>query len=169
MSTTNKLRVATIDTAHAVDRACSEVEAAVGLPVHAEFQEIDGSDLIIELQLGNEARHTLHPSRLASTVNKSVANVEVLSSWTEPASSEPAARHCSDVIGVGYTHLSRVAQRAFDDDLATAEWARADSSWHLAVPSVCRGQAIVGMSHRRGYSRRFTAHDVAGLRSGLAP
>jgi hypothetical protein len=137
--------------------------------VHAEFQEIDGGDLIIELQLGKEAIHGLHPSRLASTVDQAVTDMEVLSSWTEPSSPGPPARHCSDVIGVGYGRLPRVAQRAFDDDLATAFWDRADSSWHLAVPSVCRGRAIVGMSHRRGYSRRFTAHDVVGLRSALAP
>ncbi|HEY1652533.1 MAG TPA: hypothetical protein VGG09_11680 [Acidimicrobiales bacterium] len=146
-----------------------EVEAAVGLPVHAEFQEIDCRDLIIELQLGNQAIQSPHPSRLAFAVDHALANVEVLSSWTEPASHKPTLRYCSDVIGVGYNRLSRVAQRAFDDDLPTAEWDRADSTWHRALPSVCRGNVIVGMSHRSGYSHRFTAHDVAGLRSGLAP
>ena len=55
ITATNKLRVATIDTAHAMDVACSDVEAAVGLPVRAEFQEIEGGHLIIELQLGSEA------------------------------------------------------------------------------------------------------------------
>ncbi len=169
MTTTNKLRVATIDSAHAADKACSDVEAAVGLPVRAEFQEIECGDLIIELQLGNEAIQTLHPSRLASAVDVAVANVEVLSSWTEPTFAAVAPRHCSDVIGVGYSRLCQVAQRAVDDDLPTAEWDRTESSWHLAVPSVCRGRTIVGIAHRCGYSRRFTAFDVAGLRSGLAP
>jgi hypothetical protein len=116
--------------------------------MRAEFQEIDRSDLIVELQLGNEARQTLHPSRLASAVDVAVANVEVLSSRTEPTSAEPSPRHCSDVINVAYSRLSQVAQRAVDDDLSTAEWDRMDFSWHLAVPSVCRGRAIVGMSHR---------------------
>ena len=169
MTATNKLRVATIDTAHATDKACSEVESAVGLPVHAEFQEIEGANLIIELQLGSVTIHTPHPSRLAAAVDNAVANMEVLSSWKELASLEPTPRHCPDVMGVGYEPLPQVAQRAFDDDLPTAKWDRADSSWHLAVPAVCGGKAIVGMSHRRGYSHRFTAHDAAALRCGLAP
>ena len=168
MTATNKLRVATIDTAHAIDIACSVVLSAVGLPVRAEFQEIEGRSLIIELQLGNESVHTPHPSRLACAVEKAAADVEVLSSWKESASSEPTPQHCPDVLGVGYEPLPQVAQRAFDDHLPTAKWDRSDSSWHLAVPSVCTGKAIVGMSHRRGYSHRFTAYDAAALRCGLA-
>jgi hypothetical protein len=169
MTATNKLRVATIDTAHAMDIACSDVEAAVGLPVRAEFQEIEGGHLIIELQLGSEAVHTPHPSRLASAVDNAVANVQVLSSWKESAFPEPTPRHSPHVMGVGYEPLPQVAHRAFDDDVPTAKWERSDSSWHLAVPSVCSGKAIVGMSHRRGYSHRFTAHDAAALRCGFAP
>jgi hypothetical protein len=169
MTATNKLRVATIDTAHAIDKARSEVESAVGQPVHAEFQEIEGGNLIIELQLGSETIQTPHLSRLASAVDKAVANIEVLSSWKESASPEPTPRRCPDVMGVGYEPLPQVAQRAFDDDLPTAKWDRANSAWHLAVPSVCSGKAIVGMSHRRGYSHRFTAHDAFALRCGLAP
>ena len=168
MAATNKLRVATIDTAHAIDKACSEVEAAVGLPVQAELQEIEGANLIIELRLGNDTVHTPHPSCLASAVDKAVANMEVLSAWKEPASPEPTPRLCPDVMGVGYEPLPQVAQRAFDDDVPTAMWDRSDSSWHLAVRTVCRGKAIVGMSHRCGYSHRFTAHDAATLRCGLA-
>jgi hypothetical protein len=167
MTATNKLRVATMDTAHAIDIACSVVLSAVGLPVRAEFQEIEGGSLIIELQVGNESVHTPHPSRLACTVENAAADVEVLSSWKEPASPEPTPRHCPEVMGVVYESLSEVAQRAFDDDLPTAKWDRADSSWHLAVPSVCSGKAIIGMSHRRGYSHRFTVHDAAALRCGL--
>jgi hypothetical protein len=168
MAAKDMLRVATPDTAHAVDIACSEVESAVGLGVRAEFQEIEGGNLIIELQLGDEAEHSPHPSRLASAVDKAVANIEVLSSWKESTSPEPPPRHCPDVLGAGYEPLPQVAQRALDDDLPTAKWDRSDSSWHLAVPSVCGGKAIVGMSHRGGYSHRFTAHDAAAFRSGLA-
>jgi hypothetical protein len=169
LTATNKLRVATIDTPHAIDIARSEVALAVGLPVRAEFQEIEGGKLIIELQLGNETVDTPDPSRLASAVDKAVVNMEVLSSWKESASPEPTPQHCPDVMGVGYEPLPQVAQRAFDDDLPTAKWDRSDSSWHLAVPSVCSGKSIVGMSHRCGYSHRFTAHDAAALRRGLAP
>ena len=64
--------------------ACSEVVAAVGLPVLAEFQEIEGNDVIIELQIGDETIHTPQPSRLAAAVDKAVADLEVLSSWKEP-------------------------------------------------------------------------------------
>jgi hypothetical protein len=136
--------------------------------VRAEFQEIEGGNLIIELQLGEEAEHSPHPARLASAVDKAVDSVEVLSSWKGSTSSEPPPRRCPDVLGVGYEPLPQVAQRALDDDLPTAQWDRSDSSWHLAVPSVCGGKAIVGMSYRGGYSHRFSAHDAAALRSGLA-
>jgi hypothetical protein len=167
MTATNKLRVATIDTEHAIDIACSVVLSTAGLPVRAELQEIEGDSLIIELQLGNESVHTPHPSRLACTVDKAAADVEVLSSWKESASPEPTPQHCPDVMGIGDQQLPEVARRALDDDLPTAKWDRSDSSWHLAVPSVCNGKAIVGMSHRRGYDHRFTVHDAAALRCGL--
>ena len=168
MTIKNKLRVAMPDTAHAIGIACSDVESAVGLRVRAEFQEIEGGNLIIELQLGVEAEQSPHPARLASAIDEAVAHVEVLSSWNESTAIEPPPRHCPDVLGVGYEQLPHVAQRALDDNLPTAEWDRSDSSWHLAVPSVCGGKAIVGMSHRGGYSHRFTAHEAAALRSGLA-
>lgn len=69
MTATNKLRVSTSDTADAIDIACSDVESAVGLPVRAEFQEIEGGNVIIELQLGDETVHTLtfHDWLLLST------------------------------------------------------------------------------------------------------
>lgn len=166
MTATTKLRVSAIDTAHATVIACS-VESAVGLPARAEFQEIEGNNLIIELQLGNESVLAPHHSRLAFAVNKAVADVDVLSSWKEFASPGPSPQHCPDVLGVGYEPLPQVAQRAFDDDLPTAIWDHADSSWHLAVPAVCSGKAIVGMAYRRGSSYRFTALDAAALRGGL--
>jgi hypothetical protein len=168
MTAKRMLRIATPDTANAIDFACCDVESAVGLQVRAEFQEIEGGNLIIELQIGDEADFTPHPSRLASVVDKAVSNVEVLSSWTESSAPEPAPRLCLDIFGVGFEPLSQVAQRALDDDLPTAKWDHSDTSWHLAVPSVCGGKAIVGVSNRGGYSHRFTAYDVAALRSGLA-
>jgi hypothetical protein len=64
MTATNRLRVATIDTARAIDTACSEVESAVGLPVHLEFHEIECGNLIIEFRLGNETIHTPTPHNL---------------------------------------------------------------------------------------------------------
>jgi len=85
MKTTNMLRIATADTAGAVDSACSEVEMAVGLPVRPELQEIENGCLILELRLGDANVHTPSPSRLALTVDKSTTDVEVLSAWTEPS------------------------------------------------------------------------------------
>jgi hypothetical protein len=168
MTAKNMLRVAMPDKAHAIDIACSDVESAVGLRVRAEFQEIEGSSLIVELQLGDEAEAAPHPSQLASVVERAVSQLEVLSSWEEMSSPAPTPRPCPSVLGVGYEPLPHVAQRALEDDLPTAQWDRAESSWHLAVPSVCSGKAIIGMSRRYGYSHRFTAHDAAALRSGLA-
>jgi len=165
--TTTKLRIATIDSDHAIDIACLVVESAVGPPVQAELQEIEGGNLIVELELGNETTTNADPSRLASAVDKAASDVEVLSAWRESACPEPTPQHCPDVLGIGYEPLPEAARRAIDDDLPTASWDCSDASWHLAVPAFCSGRAIVGMSHRRGYSHRFTVHDVAALRCGL--
>jgi hypothetical protein len=101
-------------------------------------------------------------------IDETVSNIEVLSSWKESTSPEPTPLLCPNVLGVSYEPLPQVAHRALNDDLPTAEWDRSDSSWHLAVPSVCGRKAIVGMSHRCRYSLRFSALDAAALRSGLA-
>jgi hypothetical protein len=74
-----------------------------------------------------------------------------------------------DVLGAEHIAMPPVAQRAIADDLPTAQWDRSACSWHLAVPSACRDQVIVGMLHRTEYSHRFTTVDAFALRSGLAP
>jgi hypothetical protein len=168
MATKTVLRVATPDTAHAIDVACSDVETAVGLRVRAEFHEIEGGSLIIELQLGDKAETTPHPSQLASVIDEAASNIEVLSSWKEATSPKATPLPCRNVLGVGYEPLPHVAQRALHDDIPTAKWDRSDFAWHLAVPSVCAGKPTIGMSYRYGYSLRFSAHDAAAFRSGLA-
>jgi hypothetical protein len=168
MSPKYMLRIATPDADRAIEIACSDVESAVGLPVRAEFQEVEGGKLIIELQLGGTTARSHNPSQMASAVGEKVSNLEVLSSWTQPTSLQPVPRPCPDVLGVGYERLPHVAQRALADGVPTAEWDRSNSCWRLAVPSICRDTAIVGMSHRSGYSHRFTAHHAATLRLGLA-
>jgi len=55
MTEKTMLRVATLNTAHAIDVACSDMESAVGLRVRAEFQEIEGCNLTVELRLGDDA------------------------------------------------------------------------------------------------------------------
>jgi hypothetical protein len=168
MTLTNKLRISTLDAADAIDIACSEVQSAVGLPVHAEFQEIEGSNLILELRLGVEAVDVPPPSRLALVVEKSSPNVEVLSAWRESEWATPSTRRCHNVLGERFDAMPAFAHRALADDLPTAQWNRSDVAWHLAVPSVCGDQRIVGLSHRCGYTRRFTTHEVTSLRTSLA-
>jgi hypothetical protein len=75
MTARTMLRVATLNTAHAVDVACSDVESAVGLRVRAEFQEIEGGNLIVELQLGDDAEPSPPPSRLASVIDGAVSTI----------------------------------------------------------------------------------------------
>jgi len=168
MTTTNKIRIATADTTNASTLACSEITAAVGLPVHPEFQEIEGDCLILELRLRGETLQAASPKRLAAAVGNGAPTVEVLSAWNEPGSGQIRPKLCRDVLGLLYDDMRNVAHRALDDNLATAAWDRSDSSWHLAVPSSCDAQPIVGLSHRRGYSRRFTSLEAASIRSGLA-
>ena len=168
MTTTNKIRIATADTTNVSTLACSEITAAVGLPVHPEFQEIEGDCLILELRLRGETLQAASPKRLAAAVGNGAPTVEVLSAWNEPGSGQIRPKLCRDVLGLLYDDMPNVAHRALDDNLATAAWDRSDSSWHLAVPSSCDAQPIVGLSHRRGYSRRFTSLEAASIRSGLA-
>jgi hypothetical protein len=105
---------------------------------------------------------------LAYAIDKSVNDVEVLSAWSEPVLSTPAAKFCQDVLGAEHDDMPPTALRAIEDELPTAEWDRAASSWHLAVPAECRDHLIVGMLHRPGYTHRFTSVDAAALRRGLA-
>jgi hypothetical protein len=168
MRATNKLRISTTDASNALGIACSEVESAVGLPVQAEFQEIEGDCLIVELRLGTDAVLSPPVSRLAHTIDHSANHVEVLSAWSESVRSEPTARFCEDVLGAEHDAMPPVALRAVVDNLPTAQWDRSTSSWHLAVPSECREQVIVGMLHRTGYTHRFTTFDAFAFQSGLA-
>jgi hypothetical protein len=165
---TNKLRIATTDASNALDIACSEVESAVGLPVEAELQEIEGGHLIVEIRLGTDAVLSPPASRLAHAIDQSAADIEVLSAWNEPVHLAPGARFCEDVFGAEHDVMPPVALRALEDDLPTAQWDRGVSRWYLAVPSECRDQVIVGMIHRSGYSHRFTTVDAFALRNGLA-
>ncbi len=94
MTVRTMLRVATLDTAHAADVACSDVESAVGLRARAEFQEIEGGNVIVELQLGDEAEPAPHPSRLASVIDGAVSTIEVLRRPTERVS-QADSRSCA--------------------------------------------------------------------------
>jgi len=79
MTARTMLRVATPDAAHAVDVACSDVESAVGLRARAEFQEIEGGNVIVELQLGDATAPSPPAARLASVIDGAVSNMGLLS------------------------------------------------------------------------------------------
>jgi hypothetical protein len=168
MTATNKIRIATADQSGAINLVCSEVESAVGMSVHPEFQEIEGDCLILELRLGDGAVHTPLPTRLAMAVDHAARDVQVLSAWNEPASSELVPKDCQNVLGVLFDTMPPVAHRALIDSLPTAQWDRSDASWHLAVPSVFATRPLVGLSRRRGYTHRFTSFEAAAIRCGLA-
>jgi hypothetical protein len=168
MRATNKLRISTTDSSNALDIACAEVESVVGLPVQAEMQEIEGDRLIVEMRLGTDAVLSPPATRLAYAIDKSARDIELLSVWNEPVRLMPAARFCEDVFGAEYDSMPPVALRAIEDDLPTAQWDHSVSRWHLAVPSECRDQVIVGLIHRTGYSHRFNTVDAFALRNGLA-
>jgi hypothetical protein len=168
MNTSNKIRIATPDTANAVKLVCSEVASAVGLAVHAEYQEIEGACLILELRVGEQGVAPASPRRMTVAVGRAATDVEVLSAWNEPETASPAPRYSQDVLGVRFDPMPPLAQRALNDNLPTAQWDRTDTSWHLAVPSACAAQPIVALSHRRGYTRRFTSLEAAAIRGGLA-
>jgi hypothetical protein len=169
MNTIDKIRIATTDTAEAADIVCSEIRSALGLPVRVEFQEIEGACLILELRLGGEASPTSQPSLLAAVITKALPNIVVLSAWKQGPCLAPIPRYTQNVLAKCFDVLPPVADRAFNDNLPTAQWDYSDSEWHLAVPSFCTRQHIVGLSHRGGYSQRFTSLDVAAIQRGLAP
>jgi hypothetical protein len=170
MTASNMIRIATTDTTGAVEIACSEVKIAVGLPVTAAFQEIEGGCLILELRLGNESGLTPSPSRLAAVVDESLSNVEVLSAWkVRSASASPPPRHSDTILTPLHDSIPSVAHRAVHDGLPTAQWQSNEGSWQLAVPNVCAIQpTMVGLSRRRGYSQRFSSLEAAAIQRGLA-
>jgi hypothetical protein len=168
MTATNKIRIATTDIAEAAGIACSEISAALGLSVWAEFQEIEGACLILELRLGDAALPNSRPSHLAAAVTNAVPNVVVLRAWKQAACLAPIPRYSQNVLAECFDAIPPVAERAFIDNLPTAQWDHSDSKWHLAVPSFCTSQRIVGLSQRSGHTQRFSSLDVAAIQRGLA-
>jgi hypothetical protein len=170
MTASNMIRIATTDTTDAVEIACSEVKNAVGLPVTAAFQEIEGGCLILELRLGIESGLTPSPSRLAAVVEESSSNVEVLSAWkVRSASATPAPRPSDAVLTPLHDPIPLVARRAIHDGLPTAQWQSNEGSWQLAVPNVSANlPTMVGLSRRRGYTQRFSSLEAAAIQRGFA-
>ncbi len=155
----SKLRVVTSDSPDALDVIRHEVEGATGLAVEPEIQELDGTELVVELRLLDAS--TVVPGLVARAVRRSPGGLDVL------------------VVLDGLDHrLPSVARRALRDGLATAQWgaggiagggAGVEHSWQLAVPAVrADGRPVVGYRRRRGYSIRFGVRDAEAARAVLA-
>jgi hypothetical protein len=78
---TDKLRVAIPEVVNALDVVRSEIARTTGFDARAVFQEVDHSDLVVEVQLtsGTDA----DPREIAEAVEHSAKDLDVLSTWTE--------------------------------------------------------------------------------------
>lgn len=176
MTPVNKIRIATPDTDDALGNVRVEVERATGFAAELEFQEIDCTDLVVELRLADA--DAVQPGLVARAVERSTRDLEVLSAWTEvPLHRDPTPRLRQTLVSASDGPMPAFAQRALRDELPTAQWLSIDgdpaevgqSQWHLAVPMIrSDGQAVVGLRHRRGYSLRFNPLDAAAARHDLA-
>lgn len=176
MTVTNKLRVAVHDGADALDLVKVEVEGATGLAVEPVFQEVDRSELVVELALPDSG--AVAPDHIISAVEASVSELDVLSTWTEaPGPAFPTPIASETVFDAVDDPLPEVARRALRDELPTAEWLPSirdigggdRSYWALAVPLLLPERpAVVGVRRRWGYSLRFSALDAASARVGLS-
>jgi hypothetical protein len=139
--------------------------------VRPDFQEIDRSDLIVELSIP-EVRGC-PPGQLGRLVEHISTDLEVLSSWNETEPACPSGQHerprfvDKDDPTVPFT-----ARRAFDDGLPTASWHSSSEvdvpHWFLAVPALSFDDRMVAaIRRRRGYSYRFSALEAAALRASL--
>jgi hypothetical protein len=172
----NKIRIATCDTDDALGNVRAEVERATGFAAELEFQEIDRTDLVVELRLA--AANAVQPGLVAHAVERSTHDLEVLSAWTEtPLHRHPAPPPRQTLLSATDDPMPAFAQRALRDELPTAQWLSTDDGstavgqcqWHLAVPMIrADGEPVVSLRHRRGYSLRFNPLDAAAARMHLA-
>jgi hypothetical protein len=172
----NKIRIATPDTDNALGTVRVEVERATGFVAELEFQEIDRTDLVVELRLADAS--AVQPGLVARAVERSAHDLEVLSAWTEVAlNRDPTPPLRQTLLSATDDPIPAFARRALRDELPTAQWlsmeddlaAVGQCQWHLAVPMVrSDGQSVVGLRRRRGYSMRFNPLDAAAARMDLA-
>jgi hypothetical protein len=176
MASTSKLRIAVPDKADALDVVKVEVESATGFAAQPVFQEIERSELVVELRLADSS--AADPGHIALAVESSAGELDVLSTWMEPTLSPDPRPVASEIIfDVIDDPLPAAARRALRDGLPTAQWfptindiAGGDRSyWMLAVfANRSEGPPLVGVRRRHGYSLRFSAHDAVSARMGLA-
>jgi hypothetical protein len=112
MSSTSKLRVAIPDRTDALDVVKVEVERATGFVAQPVLQEIDYTDLVVEVQLSDS--NAANPRRIAHTVEQASPDLDVLSSWKEPdALPLPTARSVPIVLETtDLVLMPEVARRA---------------------------------------------------------
>jgi hypothetical protein len=153
-----------------------EVERATGFDAQPILQELDYTDLVIEVQLSDS--NAADPRRIALTVEQASPDLDVLSSWKEAdalplqtAWAVPVVFETTDLV------LPEVARRALEDEVPTAQWLPKSNnvsdgdraSWIFAVPSRrCGGSARVGICRRRGYANRFSANEAESALWSLA-
>ncbi len=176
MPSTSKLRIAIPDIAHALDVVKVGVESATGFAAQPIFQEVECSELVVELRLADSS--AADPGHIALALESSADDLDVLSTWTEPPlSRDPTPVPSETVFDVIDDPLPEVARRALRDGLPTAQWfptisdvAGGDRSyWMLAVfANRSEGPPLVGVRRRHGYSFRFSAHDAVSAQIGLA-
>jgi hypothetical protein len=173
---TKKLRVAVPDVANALDVVRSEVKRTTGFEAKAVFQEVDHSDLVIEVDIasGNDSV----PRDIGEVVDRSASDLDVLSTWTEsPFPTTWPLLAPEMILDVIDDPLPQPAQRALSDEIPTAQWlptvedvAGGDRSyWLMAVPAMqSDGRSIVALNRRYGYSMRFCAADAEAIHKRLA-
>jgi hypothetical protein len=115
----NKIRIATPDTDDALGNVKVEVERATGFAAELEFQEIDCTDLVVELRLADS--NAVQPGLVARAVERSACDLEVLSAWTEvPLDRHPTPPLRQTLLSATDGPMPPFAQRALRDELPTA-------------------------------------------------
>ena len=152
MTIVNKIRIATPDTDDALGNVKLEVERATGFSAQLEFQEIDHTELVVELRLVDW--NSVRPGLVARAVECSTRDLDVLSAWREESfNCDPTPPLRQTVLNPSNDPMPAVARRALRDGLPTAQWLSIDGDsteagqrqWHLAVPMVrSDGQSVVG-------------------------
>jgi hypothetical protein len=178
MTSVSKLRVATLDVTDALCVVTAEVEKATGFAAQPVLQEVDGADLVVEVQLADS--NAAVPDHLALAVERSTRDLDVLSTWKEqtiPPGPAPLHSEPEIVFSIIDGVMPEAAHRALRDEVPTAQWlptgedeAGGDRSyWILAVPSLRPNDlSIVGTWRRRGYALRFSGFEAEAARRALA-
>lgn len=169
MQARQKLRVVTPQTVGALALVRAEIAAVVGEVPRPELQELEGRDVVVELELLAGDGLPATPSEVARAVSRQASSFDVLSAWREAPRPPAVARPPQAVLSLREAVESPVALRALLDDVATAAWRPAEATWDLGVPcTAIDGHREVGYCQRRGYSRRFSTLDVQAARAGMA-